>query len=359
MHNHGADIYTAAREFNIDKNEIIDFSSNINPLGIPKNVKKSMIYAIRYTNRYPDINSRELIEAISINENVDKNYIFCSNGAAEAIFRIVLTIKPKCGLVASPTFSEYEKALKSVNASVEYYNLLESNNFKISESILDEINPKIDIMFICNPNNPTGQIICKDLIESIVLKCEKNNVFVVIDECFLDFVEYKEKYTAINLVNKYKNLIILKAFTKIYAIPGVRLGYCISSNKDIIERLKVVGPPWNISNIAQDAGKAALQEKKFIDETIKYVKKQREYLIKELKKINIKTYETYANYILFKFEETFNLQRKLMQYKIFIRSCSNYKNLGNNYYRIAVKDQKSNELFIVAMQEICKKIIVS
>lgn len=355
MEAHGADIYTASEKTGINKEHIIDFSSNINPLGIPESVKAAAINSIADSNKYPDINSRELVNSISEYENVEEKYIFPSNGAAEAIFRIICALKPKKGMVTAPAFSEYENALRAFGSLVCYYDLKEELDFKIQENILDCIKEDVDIVFLCNPNNPTGQLTNKNILEKIIEHCHKNNTTVVIDECFLDFVCDKEKYTVINFIEKYDNLIILKAFTKIYAIPGIRLGYCITSNRTTIENLKISGPPWNVSNIAQAAGVAALKEKDYVKQSIDYISGHRNFLIEELNKLNIKTYTSYANYILFKISSQVDLKEELLKRGVLIRSCSNYKNLDNHYYRIAVKTKEENKLLIKCLQEIKEK----
>lgn len=349
---HGADIYTAAEKLGTDKNNILDFSSNINPLGIPESVKQACINAIYHSNKYPDINSRELINSISKEEKVLESWIFPSNGAAEAIFRITFSLRPKKGLVTAPAFSEYESALKAVNAGLNYYNLKEENNFQIQNDILNCIDLETNIIFLCNPNNPTGQLTNKETLENIIKYCRQLNVFVVIDECFLDFIENKEEFSTVNLLNTYNNLIILKAFTKIYAIPGIRLGYCMSSNEHLIETLKISGSPWNVSNIAQAAGIAALKEKDYVKESVAYINQERKYLNDELNKLNIKTYESHANYILFKIHDKIDLKEEMLKKNILIRSCSNYNNLCNDYYRIAVKTRKENKQFLKTLKEI-------
>lgn len=352
MEEHGADIYTASEKSGIDKNYITDFSSNINPLGIPESVKAAAINSIADSNKYPDINSRELVKSISAYENVDERSIFPSNGAAEAIFRIIYALKPKKGLVTAPAFSEYENALRAFGSSVCYYDLKEELDFKIQENILDSIKEDVDIVFLCNPNNPTGQLTNKNLLEKIIEQCYNNKITVVIDECFLDFVKNKEQYTTINLIEKYDNLIILKAFTKIFSIPGIRLGYCITSNRITIEKLKTTGPPWNVSNIAQAAGVAALKEIDYINKSIDYISTQRNYLAQELYKLNIKTYTSHANYILLNINCSIDLKSALLKKGILIRSCSNYKNLDENFYRIAVKKSNENQILIKTLEEI-------
>lgn len=352
---HGADIYSASKSSGIEENSIIDFSSNINPLGVPRRVEEAVLNSIRHINRYPDINSRDLVKSISSYEKVDENMVFCSNGAAESIFRIPLYLKPKKALLTAPTFSEYENALKVAGCNMGYYNLSEENNYKIGEDILAYIDNETDIVFICNPNNPTGQVTDNVLLEKIIARCKSKDTTLVIDECFIDFLENKSSYSVKHLLRKYDNLIILKAFTKIYAIPGLRLGYCLSSNIRLIEGLKESGPPWNVSNLAQAGGISALKEEAYLERTVSYVKKQREFLLDQLRKLHIKVYESYGNYILFKIKKDLDLRGELLEEGILIRSCSNYNNLTKNHYRIAVKREEENKIFVEKLKKIWLK----
>lgn len=349
---HGADIYTAAQKSGINKDKIIDFSSNINPLSMPDSVKQAAVNSISYSHKYPDINSRDLIHSISLAEGVPEKWIFPSNGAAEAIYRIVQYLKPGMGLVTAPAFSEYEIALKTSGAQVTHYYLREEQNFEIEESITDYLNKETKIVFLCNPNNPTGQVTDKETMEKIIRCCKQAGIFVVIDECFLDFTQDKQGLSTVNLMGKYDNLIVLKAFTKIYAMPGIRLGYCMSADEKLIQGLKSSGPPWNISTIAQCAGVAALDEKEYVAKTVLYVNEQRKYLSQELKKLNIKVYDSHANYILFKLYDNIDLKEELLKKNILIRDCSNYENLDESYYRIAVRTSRENQMLIEAIEEI-------
>lgn len=351
MEKHGADIFTAAKLYGTDENNIIDFSSNINPLGIPTEVERAIINSVKHSGRYPDIHYRKLIEAISSYENIPESFIFPSNGAAEGIFRIALCLKPGQALLTAPTFSEYESALKTVDCSIKCYNLNEDKKFNIGVDILEEING-VDVVFICNPNNPTGQITDNKILEKITAQCKLYGTFVVVDECFMDFVEYKERYSVNHLLEKYDNLIILRAFTKIFAIPGIRFGYCMTSNEEIIIRLKKSGPPWNVSVPAQEAALAAVKERDYVARTIEYIRNQRSYLVEEIRNLNIKVYESHANYILFKIDGEVDLKDEFIKKGILIRSCANYENLSDKYYRIAVKTEKENKLFIEILKEI-------
>lgn len=349
---HGADIYTTAIELDISENSIIDFSSNINPYGLAEGVKNSIVESLEYADRYPDFNCRALSAALSEYENVQKDYIFCSNGAEESIFRIVHFLKPKNALVIAPTFSEYEHALEAIGCNINYHYLKEENDFILDEDILEDITQEIDILFICNPNNPTGQLTEKKIIEKILAHCEKMDTNVVIDECFMDFVSDNEEYSAKNLIGIYSNLIILKAFTKIFAMAGIRLGYCMSSNIRIMDGVKETGPIWNVSSIAQAAGIAAVNETEYLSESLQYIDEQRRYLVEKLDMLDIKIYPPNANYIFFKCMKDIDLRYELLQYGIMIRSCSNYEGLDESYYRIAVKKDEDNKLLVRALRNI-------
>lgn len=350
---HGADIYSESLKKGIEYDEIIDFSSNINPLGLNNQVISSIKKELENIDRYPDINCRELIKAISEKEDIDENMVFVSNGAAEAIYRIPFVLKPKNALLLAPTFSEYESSLYLVDAKIDYYYLDERNSYKIQEDYIDRIK-NYDVIYICNPNNPTGQLTNKNFIKKILDEALENEVDVVIDECFIDFLIKPSEYSSREFLKLYTNLIIINAFTKTYSLPGIRLGYAMSSNTELIKNLKKFGPPWNVSNLAQIAGRESLKLENYLGESSLYIHRERKYLVNNLVEMDFKIFDGYANFILFK-TRIKNFKEKLLKYKILIRDCSNYKNLSSQYYRIAVKSSEKNKYLI----ESIKKVIES
>ena len=348
---HGGDIYTKR---NTNTEFILDFSANINPFGMPDSIKKAIIDNIESYTNYPDPLCRELREALEIHENLDSSNILCGNGAADIIFKITLGLKPKKALLIAPTFAEYEEAINLVNGEINYYNLKEENDFCIDDDILNYITSDLDIMFICNPNNPTGIPLKKEKMFNILDKCKKNNVILVVDECFIDFLTDEEEYSVKSYISQYSNLIILKAFTKMYAMAGIRLGYMMCSNTSIINKISKIGQPWSVSTVASKCGIAALKEVDFVNKTKEYIKKNREYLTKELNNLGYKVFESKVNFILFKTTNT-NIKGELEKYGILIRSCSNYKNLNEEYFRIAVKSEENNKYLIDCLKQIEKQ----
>ncbi|PRR81629.1 pyridoxal phosphate-dependent aminotransferase [Clostridium vincentii] len=345
---HGGDIYTKRRT---NADSILDFSANINPFGMPDSVKQAIIDNIESYTNYPDPLCRDLRQALAVYENTNSSNIICGNGAADIIFKITLALKPEKALLIAPTFAEYEEAINLVNGEIIYYNLKEENNFYIEADILNYITCDLDIMFICNPNNPTGIPMKKQDLLIILEKCKENNVKLVVDECFIDFLIDEEEYSISSYISQYNNLIILKAFTKIYAMAGIRLGYMLCSNIDIVNKINAIGQPWSVSTVASKCGVAALKEIDYVQKTKRYIKENRQYLIKELNTLGYKVFESQTNFILFKTKNT-NIKDKLEEYGILIRSCSNYRNLNEEYFRIAVKSEKNNEYFIDSLKKI-------
>ena len=338
---HGGDIYR-------HKN-VTDYSSNCNPFGAPERVVQAICRAASEINHYPDVNASELREALAIHLNIPESSIFFGNGAAEVILDIVFALKPRRALLTAPTFAEYGEALEAADCEIGYYRLYEEKGFVIGEDILDAIDEDLDIMFICNPNNPTGVLTERALIERVAEKCREKNVVLVIDECFMDFIDGREKYSVMERLEEYDNVIILKAFTKLYAMAGVRLGYCLCANPEIMEALDRVRQPWNLSNLAQAAGVAALRERQYVEDSLAVIEAERIRLIGALEPLGLTVYGSKANYIFFKGDE--DLYEKALARGILIRDCSNYVGLEKGYYRIAVRLQAENDGLIKTFNE--------
>lgn len=271
--------------------------------------------------------------------------ILCGNGAAELFFAAVQAIWPQKALVIAPSFSEYEEALRSVGAEVEYYYLCEEDNFQIRGDYVDKLSEEIDMIFLCNPNNPTGQTIDRDMLIKILDRCKKQNIVVILDECFLEFLDEPNRYEMSDLRGEYPNLLIIKAFTKIFSMPGLRLGYAISSNQDILEEMSWKLQQWNVSVPAQMAGVAALEKpKEYIRQTREYVSGQREYMRNIMKMMGYVVFASKANYLFFKGRP--GLEKEALEAGFLIRDCQNYEGLSEGFYRIAVRTKEENERLI-------------
>ena len=342
---HGGDIYRHP--------DVIDFSVNTNPLGTPESVKRAVQESVAKIEHYPDVRCEALREAISRFEQGNMEEILCGNGAAELFFAAVQAVWPQKALVIAPSFSEYEEAILSVNGEIKYYKLKEKNNFEIDNEFIDNIKDDIDVVFICNPNNPTGVLTTNQFIIKVLKKALITNTIIVIDESFLDFMETNNEYSSKGLLNYYDNLIVVKSLTKFFAIPGARIGYGLCKNNVLINEINKVTVPWSINIIAADAIIQGLKEKDYINNSIKYVKDEKEYLYGALKEIQVlKVLKPSVNFIMFKLLIDLDLKGELIKRKILIRSCSNYIGLNENFYRIAVRTSEENKIIINEIRNI-------
>ena len=347
--------------FESGKANIVDLSANINPLGIPENVRTAIINAIQDCDRYPDNFSMELRRKTAEFEQIaSPDWIFFGNGASDIIFRLPLAVlsnkQTKKVMVAAPTFSDYERSALSFGAEIIRHTLSVVNGFNMEDSFIQAVRKhKPNLVYLCNPNNPTGVITEIGWIKELLDCCQEIGAWLAVDECFLDFTEQYLECTSKVFLEEYPNLVILKAFTKVFALPGIRLGYALCSNTALIEKLYFHGADWPVSNLAQSAGMAALEgARDYIRRTIEYVSKERQLLKKGLERIGYKVFESEADYVFFQNPYSFDLREELDKMGIRIRSCGNYFGLDNSYYRIAVSKAENNAKLLDAIAQVTK-----
>lgn len=340
---HGGDIYRHP--------DVLDFSANINPLGTPPKVIQAAKDSMEQICHYPDACQEKLKEALAAYENVPADWLICGNGAAELIFALVQAVKPKRALVMAPTFAEYAQALESVGCEVLREILKKEDGFTLQETILEMIQQEeLQMIFLCNPNNPTGILMDPQLLRKIAAVCEERGIFLVVDECFLDFVPEPEIHTLKRKLEGKEHLFLLKAFTKRYAMAGLRLGYGITSGRWLMQQLERQLQPWNVSTPAQEAGRVALEETAYVEEARTVVFREKAYLRQELLRLGYPVLDSQANYLFFEGEP--DLYEKLLEQGVMIRDCSNYPGLWKGCYRIAVKLHEENEKLIKKLREI-------
>ena len=349
---HGGDIYS---DPSLKQNkEMLDYSANINPLGIPAGVARALKNAVTDCVNYPDPFCRELRAGLSRYFSLPAEMIYCGNGAADVLFRIMAALRPKRTLVLAPTFADYEKAAVAAGSKIDYFTLHEKNEFAVTPEILKAITKRTEMVVLCNPNNPTGKLMDKELLLRVLRHCEELHIPLLVDECFMDFVKDKDKYSLLDQLTGHPGLIILKAFTKIFAIPGVRLGFCLASDAGLMDKLYACGQDWNVSVLAQAAGAAALEETDYLEETRELIAVEKTYLVAQLRLIKLQVFEGAANYLLIKTTHNYPWPEKLKKHHILIRDCSNYHGLSEGYYRIAVKTRRDNRKLIRIMKELVK-----
>ena len=382
---HGGNIYKIFREKNIK--EILDYSSNINPYGIPESLKKRITENLEILERYPDPDYVELREKLAYLNKVDVSNIILGNGATEIIFLFMKVINPKKILIVSPTFGEYERAVKATERvedssilgdsnkkkydeksfgkqkiEIEHFELKENDDFKLNiDNLKNELAKKYDLLIICNPNNPTGKFLKLDETEEILKECNKYNTKLFIDEAFIDFLKDGMKESIINTKENKQNLFVARAFTKFFAIPGLRLGYGIYFDKKLEKGISEKKEPWSVNNIAEMAGLTVLDDTKYIEETLKWIAEEKTYVYEKLNEINgIKPYKTEVNFITVKIEDNFILKGlnvkilrgKMIEKGILIRDASNFKFLDERFFRLAIKNRKNNDRVIETLKKI-------
>lgn len=342
---HGGDIYTYEG--------MTDFSVNTNPFGPSLSVIEAACRATREINAYPDSKCRKLRKALAESLDVSEDVLIFGNGAADLIFSLVFAERPQKAVMSVPSFAEYTRALEAVDCKVCCYYLKEENGFSLDVKFLDMLTEDVDIIFLCTPDNPTGNLIEMSLLIKIAEKCERLGIRMVLDECFCEFIEDRSQILTESAVYLYPHIFLLRAFTKMHSMPGLRLGYGITSDRKLLDKVRKVRQPWSVSGPAQAAGIAALGETDRIKKTREYVSRERNYLQGEFDRIGVEYVTSLANYILLK--SHYDLFNILLQKNILIRDCSNYKGLGTGFYRIAVKTREENRLLVKALEDIYRE----
>ena len=330
---------------------IIDFSSNISPIGTPIPIKKILKKNIENIKNYPDFSSSEVISSLKEYTQLEKSHLLVGNGAIEIIYNFCfafLSKKTKI-LIPIPTFQEYETAAKLNNCQISYFKTM-----NLSENLDQFISkiPKNGCIFICNPNNPTGKLLEKNQLLQIIKKAKKLSTIVFVDECFIEMVPESNE-SIISYVKKFDNLFVLRSLTKSFALPGIRIGYAASS-KYMIEILQKIKIPWSVNSLAQDAANIALKNKSHLTKSNLVIKKELKYLTNKISKLNgFDCNKSSTNFILIKTKkDSTSLQKKLLVKKILVRNCKNFRGLNDHHIRIAVKSHKDNLKLVKALENI-------
>ena len=327
----------------------LDFSASLDPFGIPAPVRRALRASVSDCARYPDPFCRELKSAAAAAEGVPEDFLLFGNGSAELIYSYAYSLpKTAPALIVAPAFSEYAAALEASGVPFEYYFTKEENGFVPTEDILDLDLSKYSAVFICSPANPTGVLFPPELLRRVI----ETGVRVFLDLCFLDHCDEPDIYPVRELL-KHKNVAVLRAFTKLYAIPGVRLGYLCCSDYSFLSEISEKTQCWNVSVPAQAAGLAALSCRDEVLARVPAITRERERLKRELSKLKLRVFDSRANYVFFYCEK--ELAEPLAERGIIIRDCSNFAGLEKGHYRAAVLRPRENGRLINALREVLGK----
>ena len=325
----------------------LDLSANLNPLGMPESVRNAVAASAAEWERYPDPMCRRLRRKLSERLHIASEKIVCGNGADDLIYRTVSALRPRRALICAPAFVEYRRALEEYGCGISEHMLSEKDSFALTERIIPEIAGN-DMLIICSPHNPAGTVIEAALLGEIAAECEKQGTYLFCDESFIDFTERAAELTALNFIND--RLIVLRSFTKIYAMAGLRLGYVVCGSMNTAGRIGGAGQYWSVSAPAMAAGMAALDEEDYVKRTVQFINREREYLSAELDAIGFRVYPSQADYILFRaFPQ---LGELLLRQGILIRYCGDYSGLDSSFFRTAVGTHSENMTLISALRRI-------
>ena len=340
---HGGDIYRNPG--------VLDFSANCNCFGMPGSVREAAVCGVQCADAYPDPECEALREAIADYEGVESAQILCGNGASELLLAIVAALHPKRAFLAAPSFLEYERVLSAVGAQIRWHVLSEKDDYLPGEVFLDELKETdADLVILSNPNNPTGTLMQPEYMRQVVCLTAGRGITLVMDECFLDFLEEPERYSAKQYLEKDGHLLVLKAFTKTFACAGLRIGYLLCADQDILCKCKMHLPEWNVSLPAAYAGVAATAEREWLRETAGQIRTEREWLRGQLARLGYRVFPGTANFLFF--TGNMGLYEYCLSHGILIRDCRNYRGLSVGAYRICVKKREDNERLLQVLREL-------
>lgn len=345
---HGGDIYRYAVE-------LIDFSSNINPLGVPPVVEELLKKDLAYLARYPDLEYRVLRQKFADLHRLDWQQVIVGNGAVEIIYLMANLFKGRKVLLPQPTFGEYQKAVEQVNGQVELVFRKKENDFALPLAEIEEKLPNVAGIILCNPNNPTGNLVAYDQLVELVEKTRCLNKYLIIDEAFIDFVSDPEKSTGLQWLDQHPKMLIIRALTKFFAIPGLRFGYGLGG-RELISHLKAQQIPWSVNSLAAQVAERVITESDYIQRSREWIRREQAFLVDQLEKISqIQVWPTEANFILSSLTSAAltakDLQAKLISYGILIRDASSFFGLAESYFRVAIKDRASNQKLVAALKD--------
>ena len=342
-YDHGGDVYGADRP-------ALDFSISLNPMGPPPGVLEAAQAAVLEWNRYPDPKCRALRQAAARRDGAPEEFLLFGNGASDLIDRFLRALRPRRALLPAPTFSEYRRGLEKIGCEIEELFLDKENNFTITGDILKAVQSGVDLVFLCDPNNPTGRRMEPEFLRAFLDRCREAGTCLAVDQCFLELTEGDTD----SLVSEVAGggLFLLRALTKSYALAGLRLGYCLCGDRALLERMEELGSPWPVSAPAQAAGVCAFRD--FPDwpkRSLPFLREERARMTRALKALGLWVCPSEANFMLFQGPADLG-ERLLREEGILIRDCANYSGLGPGWYRIGLQGEAENTRLLQALERL-------
>jgi threonine-phosphate decarboxylase len=353
--NHGGDIFGAARRLRVPASALIDSSASINPLGLSRRARRRLEAELDLVRYYPDTSQHELRILVASREDIHPDTILFGNGSTQLLHLIPRYFRPRSVLLAQPSFSEYEAALLGLHCRVRHHLLKPSADFRVDpDKLLMELRDgRPDLLILATPNNPTGVVIPAEILFKIVRLCQKQRTWFLADESFIDFTS---RPSLVREASRQQNLIVLRSFTKFFALPGLRIGYLVAHTcvtKELSSRIE----PWSVNTLAVIAAAESIKDAAFSKKSLDLIAKERHYLFEGLAGLNwLAPYPSEANFLLVRIKtqaiQASDLRRRLEAMRILIRECTDFRGLGEEYIRVAIRTRKENRSLLGALRAI-------
>ena len=350
-HDHGGDLRALAAAAGVPPDQLLDFSANINPLGLSPRVEEAIQAAFPSVIHYPNPTATALCEALAAHHGLSPDEVLPANGSTELIYLLAKALSPRRALILHPAFSEYEAALELVRAELDHALLDEDHGFLPELPRLLPRLPGHDLIILANPNNPAGSLIPKPDLLALVAAAEAAGAVIVVDEAFIDFIE--EASLKKDLA-QFPRLLLLRSLTKCFALPGLRVGYALGSS-DLLARLSRWMGPWSVNALAEAAGIAALADREYQESFRLLVPRWREDLQSGLQKFGaLRVFPGAANYLLVRLLDPGltapALRARLLKERIAIRDCSSFRGLGPAFIRLAVRRPEEHKVLLGTLE---------
>lgn len=355
---HGSDIEKICAYFHLKQEEIVKFAANVNPLGLSDRVREQTAAHLDLISSYPDRDYTSLRETIGAYCGVPADYVLPGNGSSELISLLIESRFPKKTLILGPTYSEYSRELSLSGSTQDYFYLKEEQDFQLDiDALCRELDQGYDFLILCNPNNPTSSAILHDDMRRLLEQCQKRNIFVMIDETYVEFAPEIERVTAVSLTKEFSNLMILRGVSKFYAAPGMRLGYGITGNAEFLKTMKERQIPWSLNSIGAFAGEQMLKDRTYFENTRLLILTERDRMHQEIQKMGtFKTYPAYANFLLLRIMKdgitSYDVFEACIRSGMMIRDCSSFQGLEGEFIRFCIMNPEDNTRLLKVLKSI-------
>lgn len=357
-HFHGSDLEKIEAVYGIKKEDIISFSANVNPLGVSFRLRETLTNHIDAITSYPDREYTSLRKCIAEYTGADFENIVVGNGSTELISLFIQIAHPSKALIVGPTYSEYEREVTMDGGRCHYFNLTEDSSFRLDvPALTEELSHNVDLLILCNPNNPTSSVIPRNQMRDILDYCKKKSITVLVDETYVEFAPDVQAVTAIPLTEYYNNIIILRGISKFFAAPGLRLGYAICGNKDLLKEINQKKNPWTINSLAAIAGEIMFSDEEYIRKTRQLIASERERICQAIRSMGAyQVYESNCNFVLVKIKKEGLTADQIFDTAIrqglMIRDCSTFPFLNDKYFRLCFMMPEDNDRLLAVLKKL-------